>query len=668
MKNAQGDAGATAEFSDDMTAGSQQSRSEGSASENLMRNALDSISDSVIVVSDHWKIQSVNAATFEMFGVRQPFSLDHLPLDAQAGIQAVSQGCLPKYHMEYCFLPSSDPDPRWVAMSVAPLRDFRGGAVIWHRDITQDKQLADQLEKKAAMLDDSSRQVPGVKYLFQIFPDGSHRFPYLSEAARDIFGLSPEEAQADAEAVFARVHPEDYIGLITSIEKAAGNLTPWEHEFRMNLSHGERWLRAASRPQQLENGSLLWHGYAEDITKRKHAEEEHLCNIARNRLEHEWAERQIRESEERYRILFEASPTAIGMADYDGRFLACNPAWHATFGFSDEEFRHTSLDALLVDPAQSGFLMTMRVSGKIRSVQLELKRKDGSTFSGLLNADRIEMKGRNVILANILDISEQKRMELELRRLQESLELRVAERTAELTDVSQQLMQVNREITNELKERVSVEHQLKISRDRLVSLAAELNLTEERERRRIATELHDGVIQDLALGKLRLKMTQQAEMDGVTSLIGKAIQDIREICFELSPAPLYDLGLPQAIGSLGERLARDHGFNFSMRNMLQTDSMPADMRTVLYQTARELLTNAVKHAGADHVTVQIRHKLGMLQLTVIDDGVGFGSEFTKGFGLSRIGQRIDCLNGTMRIISKPGKKTIVVIVVPIDLS
>jgi PAS domain S-box-containing protein len=272
------------------------------------------------------------------------------------------------------------------------------------------------------------------------------------------------------------------------------------------------------------------------------------------------------------------------------------------------------------------------------------------------------------------DISEQKLLEQELRKAQEDLESQVLERTAKLSVANGKLAKLNEDVLAEIKERLKLERKLRESRDQMVLLAAELNLSEERERRRIATALHDDVVQDLALGKLRLDMTLKEDkpspvlLEALIALMGKAIQQIRDICHDLSPPLLYDLGLPQAIESLGERLAREHQLGFTLRGKLHAVSLPDHVRTVLYQTARELLINVVKHAKAKHVVVHIRHKHGTVQLSVIDDGVGFAPSMGKGFGLSHVEQRIEFLQGSVRVISGPGRKTVIAVAVPIKPS
>ena len=272
------------------------------------------------------------------------------------------------------------------------------------------------------------------------------------------------------------------------------------------------------------------------------------------------------------------------------------------------------------------------------------------------------------------DVSERKILEEDLRLAQEALMTLVEERTNKLQAANRKLVSLNKEVQEEILERINLQAKLKESYDLLSLLTADLVLSEERERRRIAVELHDNVVQYLALGKLRLDMTLKDGipppdlLETLLALIVGAIQQIRQICNDLSPPLLYDLGLTHAIQSLGERLGREHHFCFALKTNFEKVDLSEHLRTVLYQTASELLINVVKHAHAKKVIVQLQNKLGTARLTVIDDGVGFPQPGAKGFGLSHVQQRIDFLKGTMTIISAPGRKTVIAVVVPLSPS
>ena len=130
------------------------------------------------------------------------------------------------------------------------------------------------LRKNRDLFSKLSRRVPGVIYQFRLFPDGRSCFPFASEAIQDIYEVTPEQVREDASAVFAILHPEDYDGIVASIQESACTLNLWQHEFRVVLPHqGVRWRLGESQPEKLEDGSVLWHGFITDITERKQSEE-----------------------------------------------------------------------------------------------------------------------------------------------------------------------------------------------------------------------------------------------------------------------------------------------------------------------------------------------------------------------------------------------------------
>lgn len=127
-----------------------------------------------------------------------------------------------------------------------------------------------------------SRHVPGILFQFRMFPGGRFCFPYASEGIKDIIGLTPEEVREDARPAFKRVHPDDMAYFEKSIRESATSLEDWKYEYRViNPEKGIRWIQGAARPERIEDGSIVWHGYVNDFTDRKEIEEELLT---KNRL------------------------------------------------------------------------------------------------------------------------------------------------------------------------------------------------------------------------------------------------------------------------------------------------------------------------------------------------------------------------------------------------
>ncbi len=177
------------------------------------------------------------------------------------------------------------------------------------------KRLAINLQQSHDLLHKLSDQVPGLLYQMKRTPDGRMSFPFVSKAAFDIFGVTPEQAREDASALFRYEHPEDAGRIAASIEESALALSTWQQEFRIVLPQGLRWIRGESRPEKQEDGSILWSGFVSDITESKLIEAR--LNLASR--------------------VFETTGEAILVTDVAGNIIAANPAFSSITGYSEEE-------------------------------------------------------------------------------------------------------------------------------------------------------------------------------------------------------------------------------------------------------------------------------------------------------------------------------------------
>jgi signal transduction histidine kinase len=227
------------------------------------------------------------------------------------------------------------------------------------------------------------------------------------------------------------------------------------------------------------------------------------------------------------------------------------------------------------------------------------------------------------------------------------------------------------------------EEELLLYQGKLQSLASELVLAEERERRLIATELHDRIGQALALSGLKLEELRgnlsspccSQSLDEIKGLIEQTIQDTRSLIFEISPPILHELGFDAAVEWLAERVQERYGILVRLRMDGNRKSMGSDMRVILFRALRELLVNVVKHAKAKEVTVAVQRKEGFLQISVEDKGVGFDDARhdlsalqKRGFGLFSIQERLKYLGGTLEVFSSPGRGTRVTLRAPLKES
>ncbi len=211
----------------------------------------------------------------------------------------------------------------------------------------------------------------------------------------------------------------------------------------------------------------------------------------------------------------------------------------------------------------------------------------------------------------------------------------------------------------DISHRKQTEQELLDHRQKLRALASELTMVEERERRRIASDLHDGVGHSLAACKLRLDMLlesapdKQKMIDGILEVLDQAITTTRSLISDLSPPVLQEMGLATALEWLAERVSQMSGLAVSAQVEPPAASLSEETEVILFRAASELLTNVVKHSGAKKAQVSLHNDAGKLWLVVEDDGKGFepGQIKIDSFGLFSIRERLSFLGGNLEIDS-----------------
>ncbi len=240
-------------------------------------------------------------------------------------------------------------------------------------------------------------------------------------------------------------------------------------------------------------------------------------------------------------------------------------------------------------------------------------------------------------------------------------------------------------LNREVLQRKKAEELLVAYQADLRSLASQLTLAEERERRRLAVHLHDQIGQSLALSHIKLEELGTSlreagsselvkEVDYIARLLKQAIEETQSLTFKISPPILYELGLEAALESLTDQFSQQHGLLTYFECDRQPKPLDENLKVLLFQAMQELLTNVVKHAQARSLKVSMWRQGEFLRLGVEDDGVGFnplvpGSLQGKGggFGLFSIKERLRPLGGSLEVKSEPGGGTEVVLSVPLNL-
>lgn len=222
----------------------------------------------------------------------------------------------------------------------------------------------------------------------------------------------------------------------------------------------------------------------------------------------------------------------------------------------------------------------------------------------------------------------------------------------------------------DITERRKAEELARQYQEQLRRLNSEMMLSEERQRRQLASELHDGLAQDLvaALQAVRrhgvevLPSADSADLRLAESLLKHAVQQIQTTVFSLSPIVLYELGLPAALETLCRHVERLHQLPCQCRTVGDAGPLAGDLEVLLFHVARELLTNAGRHASAGQALITLAFHPDSVRLIVEDDGAGFDPQALTSadgthFGLLSIRERIRFAGGQFDIDSQPGQGT-----------
>jgi PAS domain S-box-containing protein len=545
----------------------------------------------------------------------------------------------------------------------SPIRDSDGhiiAAIEVVEDITEHRHAEEALRESEQRYRLLVEQVPAITYTAAL--DEASTTIYVSPQIEQIIGASQVDYKAEPDFWRKRLHPEDRERVIREVAHSHKTGEPFVSEYRMIATDGRTvWIHDEAGIIRDDKGKPLYlQGVMYDITERKRAEEflqkahdeletsveQRTADLARavEKLRNEIAERKhaeeaLRKAEERFRTIFENTVIGLYRTTPDGRILLANPAIVKMLGYDSFE--------------------------ELARVNLEHNGIDVSTPRSVFK-EVVEKEGRIIGLESVW-----------LRR--DKTKLFVRESAVAVRDERGKVLYYEGTV-EDITERKKAEEQLFTYQQRLRSLASELSLAEERLRRRIATDVHDNISQNLAISKMKLEsLAESAQAAGlaeplteVLELIGQTIESTRSLTFEMSPPVLYELGFEAAVGWLARQTRQRYGLEVEFKDDGKDKPLDDDVKVFLFQAVRELLVNVVKHAGAHKAQVSARRIRDELQVTVEDDGVGFDvskagpSDRTGSFGLFSVRERLDHIGGRVSIESKPGRGTRVTLTAPVN--
>jgi len=488
---------------------------------------------------------------------------------------------------------------RTLTSTVEPLLDSGGdvvGVVGFAVDVTERRQVEYALRESEARLRTIFESEPECVTL--IDPQG--RLIEMNPA-----GLAMVETDSfdrlRGRPVVDLVAPEHRVAF-TRLHRRVFAGEPATLEFEIIGLRGKRsWLSTHAVPLRDASGAI----YA-------------LLGIARDISRRRIAERALVESEERFCKAFYANALPLVITRMsDGLILDANEALTRLINRSrDEVIGQTTVALGIIDAAHRGAIIeTLKQTGMVSDIALEIRTKDGPPRTGLLSLVRIELGGQDCTLGTYRDITEAKR----------------------------------------------AEEQLRASRAALRSLATRQQDIREDERTRIAREIHDSLGQALTALKLQLAAAQDAAQ-GAPALSGRLhetavmvddlVKRVRRIATELRPPILDQLGLPAALEWLAQDFSRRSGIHCTATILSTNVGINSELGTALFRIVQEALTNVLRHSQATTVNIELGLRSGCVTLEINDDGRGITEAGTTGpasLGILGMRERAAALGGVLEV-------------------
>ena len=301
---------------------------------------------------------------------------------------------------------------RQTHVVVGALVVFLGLSVFWlasrsHAHFRAMSQARGAAEASRRRLLDMTDDLPLAVYQYRREPDGSGRYLFYSNRARDVLGVDRTEIMANPDNVWRHILPEDLERTRTAASAADG-ADVHQKEFRVVIGDQVRWIQNASQPKPQPDGAIVWNGYCLDVTERKSAEE-------------------------RFRVVYESSTDAYFFFDAE-RFLACNPAGLRLFGMDDATALTTLApwDARLWPEKQAdgtdsvaaihqACLAVVKGRREVRG-QWTIRRLDGSLVDTAITTIPIVLDGHPAAFAVLHDITRMKATEAALQEARDLAE------------------------------------------------------------------------------------------------------------------------------------------------------------------------------------------------------------------------------------------------------
>ncbi|HHO76697.1 MAG TPA: PAS domain S-box protein, partial [Deltaproteobacteria bacterium] len=522
-----------------------------------------------------------------------------------------------------------DGNVRWIHEHIQNILDDTGKVteiqgMIY--DITKSQEAEENLRKTDARYRLLSENVQDVIWVL----DKNLRYTYISPSVERFRGYTVEESMSQpVDKIFT---PESYNELLSLTQKyllLEQSNAPIDKNRSITLE----------LEQICKDGSIIWTEVTASFVLDKTARPDGFVGITRNITQRKKAEESLKESEQRYRTIFENTGTAMAILDEDVILTLANSEFEKLSGFPREEIEGKKRFTDFVDSKDTDRLLMYH--GLRRKDPLSAPRNYEFLF-----VDKNDQVKNIFTTANIIPGS--------------------AKSVISLLD-----------ITGMKKAQEELMH----SREQLRNLLKHAQDVREGERTRVAREIHDELGQVLTALKMDLsylsrKFPQetrplQTKINLMLKFIDMTIQSVKRITMDLRPGLLDHLGLVPAIEWQADEFQKRTGIPCEVWVDPDDITLEKDQATTVFRIFQETLTNVARHANATHIKTSLQVHNGMLKMIVKDNGKGITKkqiEDSKSFGLMGIRERAHFSGGEVLFTGKKGHGTSVIVSIPIDIN
>ncbi len=511
----------------------------------------------------------------------------------------------------------------WLRITLYPVLDEAGDVkniISIEEDITESKLAEEKLKQSEKDFRDLVEQNP--LYIQTYSPEGN--LINLNKSYADLLNLSKEmELLLYKSYNIFRDPQAAEQGLEPGLKKVFDGETFHFQEYELDVERGQKAL--GMNPK---GPSKIWLKTTGFPIKDENGAIKQVVFLSEDITER-------KKSVETRDRLFNLSKDLIGIGTLDGYFIELNPIWESTLGYS--------IDELLGMP----FMDLIHPDDREKTAEEMKKLNTGQDTINFINRYMHKDGASRYFSWSATPIPE------------ENLMFCIAHDVTKTKEVEKEILQYQK---------------------RLKAQAIELTLTEERQRKQIATDLHDHVGQILASNRMQIAaMTDKmpkAELFGGIQKVSKgllnALKTTRSLIFDLSPPQLNEIGLYAATADwIEEELEEKYGIKTKTSHEGDIVVQDNNLRILLFRCIRELLINIIKHAKASKVEVSFSNQYNNLTIRVQDNGVGFNFQpemlrlKNTGFGLFSVIERVENMGGSVKVESKPNDGTAISIIVPL---